>query len=500
LPRALPICKDSERRLPAADFPAAPGYRRDLGRAHASLASVLTQIVKPDEAKDEYLRAIAIAEQLAADFPDVPEYAVELGADYGTLGSRIKEAGAPAEALNWYRKAIQTLARTVERASELVRARELLRNSHSNRAMALEQFGRFAESVADWDAAIDLDGGRTITWRMCPAISLARSGQTVKAVAEAESAAAVPEVSTLGLYIGACAFALASAAEGVEAPKERYARRAVELLAEADVGGWFGRTDQMQHLRIDRDLDALRSRPDFLALLARAEAAFAARGEAKIAFAKAPATRPAAPSNGKPASIPGVVQAEDFDTGGEGVGYHDTDPNDPGTDQPHRPYEAPSIDACFDEGGGHNVGGIFVGEWLAYSVDVTEAGECVIDLRVSSPGGGGTLHVEFDNDIRTSALTAPDTGTWQRWHTVSTTNQTVRLKAGRQLMRVVFDTAGGVGWANRNVCNVNWIEIRRAPAAQAASARADAGRSPNKVQGIAPRPASQPKTVSSDPQ
>ncbi|CAN0499398.1 unnamed protein product, partial [Scytosiphon promiscuus] len=33
---------------------------------------------------------------------------------------------------------------------------------------------------------------------------------------------------------------------------------------------------------------------------------------------------------GVPAVVPGVIEAEEFDTGGEGIGYSDTDPGNNG--------------------------------------------------------------------------------------------------------------------------------------------------------------------------
>ncbi|RPI03849.1 MAG: hypothetical protein EHM64_11695, partial [Ignavibacteriae bacterium] len=37
-----------------------------------------------------------------------------------------------------------------------------------------------------------------------------------------------------------------------------------------------------------------------------------------------------APYNGAPASIPGSIQAAEYDLGGEGVAYHDMDPTNSG--------------------------------------------------------------------------------------------------------------------------------------------------------------------------
>ena len=63
------------------------------------------------------------------------------------------------------------------------------------------------------------------------------------------------------------------------------------------------------------------------------------------------------------------------------MGHHDIRPDNLGSGQDYRPDEGAAVDTCNDEGGGHNIGGVFPGEWLAYTVDVAEAGEYQFDLR-----------------------------------------------------------------------------------------------------------------------
>ena len=55
--------------------------------------------------------------------------------------------------------------------------------------------------------------------------------------------------------------------------QERYAKRAVELLAAAAARGYD--TSHGENLKNDRDLDPLRSRPDYLALVRQLKAGVA---------------------------------------------------------------------------------------------------------------------------------------------------------------------------------------------------------------------------------
>lgn len=170
--------------------------------------------------------------------------------------------------------------------------------------------------------------------------------------------------------------------------------------------------------------------------------------------------RPLKPSpfRGIAMAIPGVVQAEDFDEGGEGLAYHDTTYQDSGNQTASVRYrmESVEVDDCNDTVGGLNIGGILAGEWLAYTVEVQQAGAYELDLRYCSPSGG-RLHIEFDGTDRTGPVELATTG-WGNWSIVTTGS--VRLAVGRQVMRIVFDAGGST---DAHVCNLNWIEARRVP-------------------------------------
>jgi endoglucanase len=141
------------------------------------------------------------------------------------------------------------------------------------------------------------------------------------------------------------------------------------------------------------------------------------------------------PYGGTARAIPGTLQAEDFDEGGEGVAYHDIDAANQGGQ-----YRTTGVDveATGDTGGGYNVGWLAPGEWLEFTVDVATAGSYSIDFRVASAMGGGTMHLESAGANLTGTVAAPDTGGWQAWTTV--TAASVSLAAGPQEIRLAFDS------------------------------------------------------------
>ena len=77
------------------------------------------------------------------------------------------------------------------------------------------------------------------------------------------------------------------------------------------------------------------------------------------------------PFHGAPLQVPGTIEVEDFDEGGEGIAYHDSDAvNTTGA------YRTTGVDiqSTTDTGGGYNVSYIVAGEWLEYSINVATAG------------------------------------------------------------------------------------------------------------------------------
>ena len=89
--------------------------------------------------------------------------------------------------------------------------------------------------------------------------------------------------------------------------------------------------------------------------------------------------------------------------------------------------------------GGFDVGWIAAGEWLNYQVNVAAAGAYTLQLRVSSPNGG-SMHVGFGAPSNASAaMSVSPTGGWQSWTTATVP---VTLAAGRQTMKLTFDTGG----------------------------------------------------------
>ena len=167
------------------------------------------------------------------------------------------------------------------------------------------------------------------------------------------------------------------------------------------------------------------------------------------------------PFSGTPIAIPAsgsaTIEAENFDNGGEGVAYHDSDTVNSG-----KAYRTTGVDiqATTDIGGGYLVGWTRAGEWLTYTVNVATAGSYDFDVRVAAPIPGGKFHLEVDGNDVTGALAVPNTGGWQTWQNVKRT--AVPLAAGTHVLRLALDAASPNGY----VANFNYLKVTRSAPSQ----------------------------------
>ncbi|HEX8745693.1 MAG TPA: discoidin domain-containing protein, partial [Pyrinomonadaceae bacterium] len=154
---------------------------------------------------------------------------------------------------------------------------------------------------------------------------------------------------------------------------------------------------------------------------------------------------------GRPLSIPGTIETENFDNGGEGVGYHDTTPGTTGQDfdQP-APYPVPSyrqptdvdIYKSVNYSNGHLIVGQ-AGDWLNYTVDVATTGRYTLSAKVAwLDTVAGTFRIEVDGVDKTGPIQVPTTN----GAVTTITKQGVPLPAGRHVVRLVCATNGPNGY------------------------------------------------------
>jgi hypothetical protein len=136
------------------------------------------------------------------------------------------------------------------------------------------------------------------------------------------------------------------------------------------------------------------------------------------------------PWSGSPVSLPGTIQAENYDRGGEGLSFHDlTAANIGGR---YRPKEAVDIMSSPDTTGGFIVSHFDSGEWLVYTVNVATAGYYDLEVRVAAAAPGSAYHLEVDGVPVTEVIVVPVTGSWNTYQWVG--KRRAYLAAGRHFM------------------------------------------------------------------
>lgn len=162
---------------------------------------------------------------------------------------------------------------------------------------------------------------------------------------------------------------------------------------------------------------------------------------------------PATPFPSVVPSLPGTVQAENWDNGEKGIAFNNLDLFTHPDASPYRPGVDVSLETTSDVGGGYDVDYIGAGEWLDYTVNVTQSGLYSIQSRLASQYGGTYYHVDADGRNITGQMYFPNTGGWQTWMTAG--SPAFYLDQGQHVLRYEFDSNN----ANGGVGNFNWFAL-----------------------------------------
>ncbi|CAM9301442.1 unnamed protein product [Chrysoparadoxa australica] len=115
----------------------------------------------------------------------------------------------------------------------------------------------------------------------------------------------------------------------------------------------------------------------------------------------APVVGGSAAFSGEPAELPGVLELENYDAGGNGVSWNNF--ANPGfAESTLRVGEAPNMPETFlGPAGDGYIGFAIAGEWLTYSVVFQQAGDYYANMRVNAPAGaqeGIAFKLKLDNN------------------------------------------------------------------------------------------------------
>lgn len=189
---------------------------------------------------------------------------------------------------------------------------------------------------------------------------------------------------------------------------------------------------------------------------------------------------------GEAQKIPGKVECADYDRGGEGVAYHDSDAKnngsgalnprdgtylnqfrmDEGVDISYTKFHDQIDDSPYDivqpPENQLYVGWTEPGEWFNITVEVSHAGFYTADLLYTS-NRGGAISIDVNGETGTGPLTiestynASDPIAWRQWHHWNIMNKVakVHLDAGRSVLTIHILTEGNV--------NLAYFDFKAAP-------------------------------------
>ncbi len=140
-------------------------------------------------------------------------------------------------------------------------------------------------------------------------------------------------------------------------------------------------------------------------------------------------------------NVPGRIQAENY------VNYFDTSAGNAGG---RFRNDNVDIETTSDTGSGYNVGWIETNEWLEYPINVTQAGNYQLDIRVASVPGNSVFTVQIGGSTLGGTFTVGATGGWQSWTTLS--KNIGALTAGNKTLRIQVQSGN---------FNINWLELKK---------------------------------------
>ena len=146
--------------------------------------------------------------------------------------------------------------------------------------------------------------------------------------------------------------------------------------------------------------------------------------------------------------IPGVIYMSDYDLGRSGIAYYDVDSAN--YQQSSGYFQAWNSGWVYRNDGvdiekntdtvnsnGFHIGFINKGEWINYTLIVSETGVYSMDARIASIEDDGEFLVEMDGEGVTRSLSIESSGAWDQFITQSFNG--IFLEEGKQTLTIKFD-------------------------------------------------------------
>ncbi|SHK69932.1 Cellulase (glycosyl hydrolase family 5) [Fibrobacter sp. UWOV1] len=156
--------------------------------------------------------------------------------------------------------------------------------------------------------------------------------------------------------------------------------------------------------------------------------------------------------SGEPAAIPGVIEAENYDKGGNRFSFYDKDATNKGEIYREDAVDVVTLDGATCNGDackGYAIGYTEAGEWLEYSVKVAADGKYGVRANVATASETSKIQLLVDGKVLLDTVTIDKVDTtWNVYKEIDI--GAANLTAGEHILRLVI--AG-------SYVNVDWLEF-----------------------------------------
>lgn len=141
---------------------------------------------------------------------------------------------------------------------------------------------------------------------------------------------------------------------------------------------------------------------------------------------------PQSPYKGVASVLPGAVEMENYDEGGEGMAFHDSDEKNEGKD-----YRDDGVDIEEFSTGEYAIGWTKAGEWTEYTLEVKYDDEYTWTAYAASGSDGSSFKLYIDDKAISEAISVKNSGDWKTFREY--TGKTGELEKGKHILKVSIE-------------------------------------------------------------
>ena len=157
---------------------------------------------------------------------------------------------------------------------------------------------------------------------------------------------------------------------------------------------------------------------------------------------------PQTPYNDVMHTIPGKIEFEDYDEGGQNRAYYDADMENQGKQYREDRVDIVTVAVDDDPSEGYAIGFTNEGEWLEYSVQVKESKAYEYELRTACGLNTSGIQLFLDDKEVSQEIEIPNTEDWNTYTVVK--GKTGELTEGEHILRVLLTAP---------YANLDWIRF-----------------------------------------